>query len=178
MEIAARYADIFIPLAVSAIGALISFYVYKSKVDRLETDVKEVKIEIREIRDKVISCETSLRERAPLKKAKSPVSLTERGDKVLGESGGRFFVETNYEELKKSVEDQNPNNPYDIQEVSHKVSMELKTDPRINTIKDYAFKEGLELDDILDIMGIYLRDKILKDRNISVEAIDGHTPKA
>jgi hypothetical protein len=171
-----QYADIFIPLGVSILTGLVSFAVYKIKVDRLETEVKEIKIEIKEIRDKTIACETSLKERGPLKKSKSPVSLTERGEKVINDSGGKSFVDANYTELKNKVEEKDPKTSYDIQEVSHKILMDLKSDVRINPIKEYAFNEGLELNDVLDIMGIHLRDLILKEKGIAVEDIDVHVP--
>lgn len=171
-----KYADVFIPLGVSVLTGVISFFVYKSKVDRLEVEVKEIRTEVKEIRDKTIACETSLKERGPLKKSRSPVSLTERGEKVIEESTGKSFIDSNYAELKSLVEDEKPKTSYDIQEVSHAIVFLYKEDPRINSVKEYAFKEGLELDDILDIMGIYLRDLILKEKGIATEDIDGHIP--
>lgn len=172
MDALTRYSDIFIPLGVSVLGAFISFQVYKFKVDRLIDDVSDMENEVKLIRDKIIACEAIVAERAPLKKSKSPVSLTDRGEKVLAESGGRLYVETNYSELKEKIESQAPTNPYDVQEVAHKVAMDLNVDARIETIKNYAFKEGLELGDILDVMGIYLRDKILSDKGWKSEDID------
>ena len=169
-----QYANVFIPLGVSVIAAIGTFLVYKSKVDRVEKDLKEVEIEIKGIRDKVVACETSLKEREPLTRKKSPVTLTDRGNKILAESGGKKFVDDNYAELKKNVEDINPQTSYDIQEISHTIIERLKDDARINGIKDYLFKEGMQLSEIVDVLGIYLRDKILEERGIAVEDIDKH----
>lgn len=176
MNVFSTYADVFIPLAVSLVTGIATFFVLREKVSRLEKDVKEVRDEVKEIRDKAIACETSLKEREPLKKSKSPVSLTDRGQRVLKDSTSQIFVDDNYAELKSLVEAKGPQTAYDIQELSHNVALGLRTDARINPIKDYAFKEGLGLDEILDILGIYLRDKILSERGINTNDIDKHDP--
>lgn len=164
--------QVIISLVAGILGgaAVVAFRLgkYSEKVDQIEKC---------DFQRRVSTLEGKIESSQPLKQRKSPVSLTERGEQVLYDSTGKFFVEENYPELKKNVEDKNPQNPYDIQEVSHKVAMGLKNDKRISSIKYYAFKEGLVLDDILDIMGIFLRDKILAERGIAVEVIDVHKPK-
>lgn len=163
------------------ISALISFLVasskigeYKNKVNTCVTDISDLQKEIKEIRDKVISCETTLF-KEPLLTRKSPVNLSERGEKVLIDSKGKYFVDNNYSELKKSVEERTPQTSYDIQEVSRTVIEGLRNDPRINDIKDYLFKEGMRLEEIIDVLGIYLRNKILKEKGISIDDIDKYT---
>ena len=86
----------------------------KNKVNNLEKFSEKAEKGLQEVRDKVIACETSLKEREPLTKRKSPVSLTERGDKILLESGGKKFVDDNFNELKDKVEQQNPSTFYDV----------------------------------------------------------------
>ena len=175
---------LWITLAGVVISALVSFIIssmkigeYKNKVDTAVGDIGKIEAELKEIRDKVIACETSLKEREPITKRKSPVTLTERGSKILAESGGRIFIDSNYPELKKKVEDTKPQTSYDIQETSHAVIDGLKDDTRINGIKEYLFKEGMELSEMVDVLAIYLRDKILEERHIAVEDVDTHTPK-
>jgi hypothetical protein len=68
MNVFADYANVFIPLAVSLITGIATFFVYREKVSRLEKDVGKLHDEVRDIRDKVIACETSLKEREPLTK--------------------------------------------------------------------------------------------------------------
>lgn len=167
------------------ISALISFLIasmrigeYKGKVDRACTDITKIENEQKGIRDKVIACETSLKEREPLTRKKSPVTLTERGTKVLNDSTGKKFIDDNYEELKKKVNDSNPETSYDIQELSRKVVEDLKDDSRLNTVKEYLFKEGMEIEEIINVLGIHLRDKILSEKGIGVDDIDKHTPNA
>lgn len=165
------------------ISALTSFLIasarigeYKGKVDRACTDISAIQTEQKEVRDKVISCETLITERGPLTKRKSPVVLTERGSKVLADSKGNEFVDTNYEELKGAINATKPQTSYDIQEASKAIVAVLKDDPRINPIKEYLFKSGMEWEDIIEVLGIYLRDKILKEKGIDPKDIDRHDP--
>lgn len=171
-----QYADVIIPMIVSLITGIATFFVYKEKVCNLEKEVNLLRSEVKEIRDKVIACETSLKEREPLTKRKSPVDLTERGTKVLNESGGKTFIDNNYEELKRKVEDKTPKTSYDYQEASKEIVQTLKEDERINGIKEYLFKEGMEIQDIMDVLGLYLRNLILAEKNISTDDIDTTTP--
>lgn len=173
------YISIIITVAGIIISGLISFLiasvrigVYKNKVDTAVKDIDDGRKETKEIRDKVIACETSLKEREPLTRKKSPVILTDRGNKILIDSKGKDFVDKNYAELKKKVEEKGTQTSYDIQESSRTVINDLQNDARMNEIKDYLFKEGMEIDNIVEVLGIYLRDLILKERGIDVSDID------
>lgn len=172
----AQYANVFIPLGVSLITAVATFFVYREKVGRLEQDSKELKAEIRDIRDKVISCETSLKEREPLTKRKSPISLTDRGTRVLVESGGQKFVDDNYDSLATEMDAKSPHTSYDVQEWAREIIESLKEDVRLNPIKEYLYKEGMEWNDVAVVLGIYLRDKVLKTKGWAAEDIDKHDP--
>lgn len=136
---------------------------YSEKIDQLEKCNLNTRLSVLE--GKVESTQ-------PLTKRKSPISLTDRGSKVLTESGGKSFIDNNYLELKEKVELSNPKTSYDIQESSKEVVSSLKDDDRINTIKEYLFKEGLELDNLVEVLGIYLRDLILKEKNIDISDLD------
>lgn len=168
-------------LAISVLGTLLTafFYLgsYKEKVNHLEKESESNKKCLQEVRDKVISCETSLKERGPLTKRESPVSLTERGAKFLTESGGKKFIDEYYIALRAKVEGRGPKTSYDIQEESRNVLKEESEDENFSPLKEYLFKEGLELSDLITVMGIYLRDRILKDKGIDLKDIDEHTPK-
>jgi len=150
---------------------------YKNKVDTLETTLGKdehagLRKTVGELSYKMSACETSLKEREPLAKRKSPISLTDRGNTLLNLSGGKKFVDDNFSELHKSVEKMTPKTSYDVQEDSKEVVNGLKEDERINPLKDYLFKDGSSLDDLFFVMGIYLRDKILKEKGWDVGDID------
>ena len=176
MDVFAEYANVIIPLAVSLVTGVATFFVYREKVSRLEKDVGKLHDEVRDIRDKVIACETSLREREPLTKRKSPISLSERGRRVLEDSGGRKFVDDNLKELKKAVEGKSPQTSYDVQEMARKVIRSMTDDTRLNGMKEYLFKEGIDIDDLITVLSIYLRDKVLEAKNWKAEDIDAHDP--
>lgn len=172
-----------VSIAGVVISALISFLIasirigeYKGKVDRAGTDITDIRGEQKIIRDKVIACETSLKEREPLGRRKSPVGLTDRGNKVLNDSGGKDFVDKNFEELSKKVEEKNPKTSYDIQEASKLIFDEMKDDTKINPMKEYLFKDGLEFKDLVFVLGTYLRDKILESKKWAMEDIDKYDP--
>ena len=137
---------------------------YISKVDRLEEDAKDIKKDLKEIRDKVIACETSLKEREPLTKRKSPVSLTDSGKKLLNNSKADKFIDENFDDLYKKIEDKKPKTAYDIQELSKEVLKEIKNEDKFIVLKDFAFKEGIEIDDIILVASFYLRDKVLEKK--------------
>jgi len=168
-------------LALSALVGFItaSFRIgeYKNKVDNLETTLGKdehagLRKTVGDLNSKVVACETSLKEREPLARRKSPISLTDRGNVLLNQSGGKQFVDENYDDLRKKVDEMNPTTSYDIQEDSKKIVNELEKDDRINPLKDYLFKDGSSLDDLFFVMGIYLRNKILKDKGWNLDEID------
>lgn len=172
------YLSILIPLGTSLAGAVITFFVYKDRVDSMSKSVDKLSEEMRQIRDKVISCETSLKERAQEQfwQRQSPVSLTPSGEKLLKDSGGHDFVAFNLQELSSKVDDAKPKTAYDVQEQSQKVLQVLRDDDRFNTIKDYAFKEGMALEVIIQVMALYLRDRILAAKGLDVKDIDKDDP--
>lgn len=110
-----------------------------------------------------------------LTRRNSPVDLTEYGTTVLNKSGGKIFVDENYSELKEKVEEGNPQTSYDIQEAARKVIEGLQEDQRLNMVKEFLFKEGMEWKDIVEVLGVYLRNLILDEKHIAREDIDKHS---
>ena len=180
-----RYGSIIIPAAIALVGGYITYVVsltvYKEKTNALEKNTEEIKRELKELRDKVIVCETCLKERDKLDmsrffQVKSPVSLTNEGVDLLNDSGGKVFITENFKELYQKVEESTPKTAYDVQELSKTVIKSYTEDDRFNEIKDYAFKEGMNLDTIIMVMGIELRDTVLKKKSWNVSDIDKHDP--
>ena len=175
-------ANLLIAGLVGFLSAVFTIGQYKQKVDTINDDVKDIKGEIKEIRDKAVACETSLKEREPLTKRRSPSTLTDNGKKVLEDSGGKKFVDDKFTDLCDTVEKQNPKTAYDIQELSKtaisSVVLSVKDTDEFTTIKNYLFKAGFQIEDIEEVLAIYLRDKILEKKNLPVEDIDKDDPKA
>lgn len=166
------------------VGALSAFFTigqYKNKVDNLETTLGKdehagLRKTVGEIRDKVVTCEATMKANEPLVKRKSPVSLTDRGTSLLEMSGGKKFVDDNLESLKLAVETKGAKTAYDIQEFSREALELMSEQDLFNPLKDYLFKEGLELKDLILVMGIYLRDAILSSKGLAPEEVDKTDP--
>jgi hypothetical protein len=166
-------SDILINVATSVIasvlfgaaGAYIGFVRLQERVKTLETKVKELGEDGKKINDKVVECCIRIDERGGkgLTRSKSPVSLTERGYDLLQKSGGQAWISQYRDELIKAIKDKNPLSAYDVQEYAQEVLKGLVTlnDPRLKPLKDYAYAQGIELDDIILVMGIHLRDETM-----------------
>lgn len=98
-----------------------------------------------------------------LVKAKSPLSLTERGLKVLEESGGKKYIDENKDALIKLINDEGPRTSLDIQELSKKVIELRKEDEKFIPIKEYVYSKGLIFDHVIMALSIYLRDLALAE---------------
>lgn len=97
-------------------------------------------------------------------KKKSPLMITELGYKILKESGAQKFINDNRALLIKQVEDKNPKTSYDVQEFSKEVITEYKDSDEFINIKEYIYEEGIEFENIIMTMTVYLRDIILAKR--------------
>ena len=141
---------------------------------RLDQRVKHIEENLMEgnIRERLSACETLLKERGPVVRRKSPISLTERGVNLLVRSGSQKFVNENFSELLGKIELRAPRTAYDVQEYSRQVIGELSEDERIDPVKEYLFRDGSTLEEAKLVMGVYLRDKVLKHKNWNVEDID------
>ncbi|MEN6414369.1 MAG: hypothetical protein ABFC84_16650 [Veillonellales bacterium] len=97
-------------------------------------------------------------------KTTSPKNLTDLGKQMLQESGLVAFITSNKQELIQKVKSSNPQTDYDVEQKSMDVMTSLSGDQRLNTIKDYAFKNGKDLILMLMASGIYLRDIIISEK--------------
>lgn len=171
-----EYGNVLIPLIVSIATGIAAFLIYRDKVRNLADDVKDIKKEMKDIRDMVIECKTSLKEREPLTKKESPISLTERGNQFLQASGGVQFIDENFTDLFAKVEAHSPKTAYDVQELSKEVLREISNNDKFAPLKEYLFKEGESLEELITVMGVDLRDRILKQKNWNVSDVDKYDP--
>lgn len=115
-------------------------------------------------------------------RAFSPISLTEIGEQTAISINAEGLLNKYYARLKKLVDKSDPQNAYDIQNISMSIAkeklIEFMTAKEINTIKDSAYQKGVIIEDILSILGVMLRNKILNEREIPVSDVDLHTPQA
>ena len=163
-------------------AAAIKIGKYIQTVDDLKTKVSALEKDIKEHSNKLTECSTKIDERtqsyaSTLTKRKSPVSLNEKGEALLKESGSDKFILENKDEFVEKIKNKNPHSAYDIQEYADEVISTLKNHERIIPFKDYAYKEGLDLEQsIFIVMGLYLRDIALSLLGYKPEDIDKSDP--
>jgi len=114
-------------------------------------------------------------------KSHSPISLTEKGIEIATEIKAREKVANHWDEIKELIKVESLSNPYDIQvecmEKAQNCFNSLFTEEEKSEIKLHAFKIGMNLMEIYPIIGVKIRDKILKEKGINVDDIDKHDPE-
>ncbi|TSC55872.1 MAG: Uncharacterized protein G01um101418_561 [Parcubacteria group bacterium Gr01-1014_18] len=172
-----QYANIFIPLGVSLISTIGALFIYKEKICNLEKNVAKLLEGLQDVRDKAIACEATIKANEPFLKRKSPISLSERGVELLEKSGGKKMVDENLDLFTNTDEFRKIQHAYDLQEYAFNRIKEMKEAVILDHFKDYLFREGLQFEDAYPVMGVYLRDILLKKKNLNVEDIDAENEK-
>ena len=107
----------------------------------------------------------------------SPRTLNAIGKKALVDSGIKDIIITHYDEIFNKVQGMNPSNAYQAEECVIKAVKDLDQKPSLTTkLQDGAFKSGFDVDTILFVGAIYIRDKILDQLSFKVIDIDDHNP--
>lgn len=113
-------------------------------------------------------------------KAHSPISLTEKGKEIATKILAEVKINNHWDIIKAEVNKKNPANPYDVQTVSMDISRncfeKIFTVEEQNEIKTYAYSIGMNLLEIYPILGVLIRDRIFKEKNIQPEEVDKHNP--
>lgn len=105
----------------------------------------------------------------------SPLYLTDQGELVLYRSGGKDYIQENLPELFEKIKSQNPKTAYDVHMCSISVLKSQSYHDSFNSIKTYAFNTGMDLDIIIGIMSISLRDSALRNVPLSYLTIKNVT---
>ncbi len=150
---------------------------YHERIESLTRRVDEAEKEIKATHHELIECRTKLDERtqtSPAKYAKrsSPMKLTPDGESLLKRSGGDVFIASNKDELVGILRDTNPKSAYDVQENAKKVFEKIQNEDRFIPFKNFAFKEGLDLDIIFLVLGLHLRDIAMPLLGFKMEDLD------
>ncbi|TWJ01584.1 hypothetical protein JN11_01735 [Mucilaginibacter frigoritolerans] len=109
--------------------------------------------------------------------SRSPVQLTQLGEDILKDTGGKDFVDNNLSMLLNEMQYQNIKTALDAQNFAPLVVSNISTNELFKPIKDYIFKNPqyktkntngddvfitLDMNVITNVMGIYLRNKYLE----------------
>lgn len=145
------------------------------------SQVKDIHKTVIELKTKVDLIYTNTNPR-PLVSAHSPLALTDLGKQLAQAINAETIFSRNEEQLiaalnTKCAQDANA---YDIQVAALDIAKldfpGLLTAEELNIFKKAAFDNGILLEDIWAIFGIYLRDKVFEQRGISALEVDRHDP--
>ena len=156
----------FVAALITIITLLVGLGKYKQKVDTHEKSIVTLESEMKGFSKQISKIEGGLeRDRAysGIVKAKSPLSLTEKGERILNEGGGKNYIDNNKDSLLLEIRKANPKSSYDVQELSKQIIESHKNDDDFTEIKEYVYKNGLVLDHVILGMAVYLRDYALKE---------------
>ncbi len=127
-----------------------------TSVSTLKKSIEEIKNDIKEIFDRLSKISTQTLE------TKSPPRLNELGREVSEEIKASEWAEKIGPSLVSQIKDKQD---YEIQKFSFDyVRKNLKEELQIR-IEICAYEKGLVKSDILDVLGVVLRDKLLQLRN-------------
>lgn len=97
----------------------------------------------------------------------SPITLTEEGKKAIAESGFMTFYETNKRTLIDRIQKKNPKTIADLEEACKNIMLSIEdTLPSFDLLKQFAYKKGEPISQILFAGAIALRDILQKELGI------------
>ena len=104
----------------------------------------------------------------------SPRQLNDRGNRILVESEIKKIVDEKKEKLLELVKAKNTTNAYDAEKAIEEIMINLPIHfPDItDKLKDGAFKTGTDINTILYVGGVYLRNLIFTDLGYSITDLD------
>lgn len=103
----------------------------------------------------------------------SPMTLNERGKDILNKSGIKELVDKGLPQLIESIQEKNPKNAYQVQEFAREVMVSIKSNATLlPQLQKGAFDTGVDVDSVLLVGSLYLRDLALPKFNFKLEDID------
>lgn len=142
-------------------GFIMGFYIYQN--------LKPINKILKRVCNAVIEVQIYLKTKGydsihPLVEASgSPLKPTPLGQEWIKDSGLEKILDDNKDKFISSLKKTLGNNyvEYDVQEQCRAFLVSLKDDPIMNPVKDFAYKNGVDLVTILKVGGLWLRDDFL-----------------
>ncbi|XXG30986.1 MAG: hypothetical protein WJ306_13325 [Ferrovum myxofaciens] len=158
-----------------------TFSNHSKRIDAAEGNHGNLYEKVVEMKSKVDLIYTNTLKNPPTM-AHSPISLTEVGRDGNSNIGLDSILRREYDLLSDLVNKKLPKNAYDIQVESMRVADEqfqkILTESELIKAKDFAFEKGLRLEDLSSILGVLLRNEILKKKGVPIADVDAHAPKS
>ncbi len=162
-------------IGLTVLGSLIAIIFKLGKIaqkiehiDKQVLDIPKIKYSYGQLQVKVDALW-----RQNISKSNSPIILNAAGNKVLKSSGIASFVEQHYNKILTTLKLIKPSNAYTAQEELISLLEEYQFVPgHAEVLQQAAFNCGYDVNSILFVGAIYIRDKILLDLGFSLADID------
>jgi len=107
----------------------------------------------------------------------SPLVLTDKGKKVLKDSKIEKFTNEYFNEILEQVKKKNYQNAYQAQEALISIVREYKNKHDCkNKLENAAFIAGVDVDSVLLVAAINIRNRIIKELHFKIDDIDKYDP--
>jgi len=171
--------------------------VLETKVDNLQSDMVVVKSDMMEVKKDIVVLKTDVSgiksdisgirflfenvSFIPASKRKSPVSLSDLGEKIASDYNISAIVDRNWNRISAAIKELGSTNPYDIQEFSRETAFtdsirtkasKFFTENDIDKLRVIAYKSGENIYSISFIAGILIRDRYFAENGIDVDEVD------
>lgn len=176
--------DTFFGVATILIAAGMAWGSLKNSVSSLKNSTKEVKNslnnkirpDLQDVRERfaIVEDRVDTTWKNMFAPSTSPRQLNKTGKYVLENSGIKEIIEEKKDVLLNKIKKKNLNTAYDAEIAIHStVDNLLEYFPDMtNDIKEGAFNVGQNIDVLLFVGGIYLRNLIFEDLGFSIEELD------
>lgn len=168
----------------TAIGGYLfhKFRIHFKEVDSLKQGLAKFGEKLAEIEKNIASILAIISgPRSDLATNQSPLSLTKRGKEIGGSIDAKNIADKHIEKYKEAYTDWEDMNAYHIQQTCVDFAMnelaDLLTDQEKKPLEDAAYQHGIDLLSIFWVIGIVMRDKVLKERRIDLGEVDKHDPE-
>lgn len=161
--------NLIISVAFSVVGAVATSFLtlgkYKEKVDQLEERDKESRKELKQLTtnvavldERIQNIQKSIDNLTNSAQAHSPVQLTEKGWKMVRDSGAYDVFQDNKDRYLSELEAQRPRSQYDVQDKAYRIMSSKFNAKEFESIQGWAFNNGKTVDEIVRILAYPLRD--------------------
>ena len=158
---------------------------FNKRMEKTESNINDIRMDIAEMKGSLRFVIDLVGKNDPLARKKSPLSLTEDGEKMVEKHGLDIIVDSNWDKINAVLKNLPTNNPYDIQQFCFEKafadttfikSLVFFSEKDIDKLKIISFKTGLSLFSITRLMGIVIRDRYFAENKINIEEVDVYDP--
>lgn len=110
--------------------------------------------------------------------SRSPMILNDVGHRIIESSKISELTDKYYDQIVRDVKVLNPPNPFQAQEVLISIVKKFKDNEDCKErLERAAFNSGYDIDTVLFVAAINIRDRVIIDLGFKMEDIDRHDPK-